>query len=341
MPLVSIIVPIYNATEYLENCIHSLLDQDYSTLEVIAVNDGSTDNSLYILNELSKKDARLVVVNQKNQGVSAARNHGLSIAKGEYVMFTDADDWLDGTALSVCVHSILSNKADVCMFAYMREYENRSNPRYLFPEDKIFNEVECAKLQRRLIGPVGNELRNPGMLDSLGTIWGKLYHRSVVEKMHFVDLKEIGTAEDTLFNIVAFLKVHKAVYVNRPFYHYRKNNSASETKRYKADLYLKWNCLFAYMKEAVHSKEAQTALSNRIALSMMGLGLNECASRNAWKEQKKRIRCILEQPHYVEAYRKLDFSYFPLHWKLFYFSAKHRLYYLYLFLVSCMNRAIS
>lgn len=214
-PFVSIIVPVYNTEKYISECLNSLFQQSYSHIEIIAIDDGSTDNSLNLLKELAAKDSRLKVFSQPNQGVSAARNLALSKATGTYVMFVDADDWIDSSTIEECLQAI--EDADVCFFAYVREFTNRSLPKLLFPQTQHFTGKACKQLQRRMIGPVGKELANPGMLDSLGTIWGKLYRREVLDGTSFIDLKIIGTAEDSLFNCNVFKKYRKPFISTRCF----------------------------------------------------------------------------------------------------------------------------
>lgn len=206
-PLVSIIVPVYNTEKYISQCMYSLIQQNYRHIEIIVVDDGSTDNSLSILNNISTTDNRLKVFSQSNQGVSAARNLALNKATGEFVMFVDADDWIDLSTIEECLQAI--GDADVCFFAYIREFTNHSLPRFLFPQTHIFAAEACKLLQRRMIGPTGKELANPEMLDSLGTIWGKLYRKEILDGTSFIDLKIIGTAEDSLYNCNVFRKVKK------------------------------------------------------------------------------------------------------------------------------------
>lgn len=336
--LVSIIVPVYNTEKYVSECLSSLIQQSYAHIEIITVDDGSTDNSLKILNDISAKDSRLKVLSQPNQGVSAARNLALSKAVGEYVMFVDADDWMDLSTIEECLQAI--GDGDVCFFAYIREFANRSLPKLLFSQTQIFSEEECKQLQRRMIGPIGKELANPGMLDSLGTIWGKLYRKEILNGAKFVDLSIIGTAEDSLFNYAIFRKVKKAIYLNKAFYHYRKYNSGAETKRYKPLLSQQWNELFEYMRTTTIDEIGQAALSNRIALSIIGLGLNECLSSDNLKRKTDKIAGIINQPHYREAYRKLDLSYFPIHWKVFFFAAKYNMKRMLMLLVLCIKKII-
>ena len=95
--LISIIIPIYNAEKYIERCINSLKNQTYKNIEIICINDGSTDNSLNILKRIAITDNRITIIEQENKGVSVARNKGIESAKGKYIMFLDADDWFELT----------------------------------------------------------------------------------------------------------------------------------------------------------------------------------------------------------------------------------------------------
>ena len=91
---ISIIIPVYNAEKYLKCCLDSILNQSYKNLEIIIINDGSTDNSLKVIEEYKKNDNRIILISQKNQGVSKSRNNGLELATGDYIMFIDPDDWI-------------------------------------------------------------------------------------------------------------------------------------------------------------------------------------------------------------------------------------------------------
>ena len=120
----SIIVPIFNCQKYLTKCINSLRNQTYKNLEIICIDDGSTDNSKQIIEEFSKQDKRIKLITQQNQGVSVARNNGIKIATGEYIMFVDADDWLDFNTCEILYH-ILQNQNEIDIIWFQtRVWEN-------------------------------------------------------------------------------------------------------------------------------------------------------------------------------------------------------------------------
>ena len=104
MPKLSIIIPVYNVEKYLPKCLESILGQSFKDFEIICVNDGSTDNSLQVLQTYKKQDGRIVIVDKKNEGSGIARNLGLSTARGNYVYFVDSDDWLENYALEKMIH---------------------------------------------------------------------------------------------------------------------------------------------------------------------------------------------------------------------------------------------
>ena len=328
-PLISIIVPVYKVEPYLSQCIDSLTCQTYSHLEIILVDDGSPDNCGKICDEYAAADDRIKVIHQANRGVSAARNAALAIANGEYVMFVDGDDWTDAVTCETAVKSAAEHGADVVMWTYMREYAGHSSVKSIFPEEFIlFDKMSVAALlHRRFIGLLRKELSHPENADALCPIWGKLYRRKIIQSP-FIDLAQIGTYEDGLFNLNVFADVDSAVFINKPMYHYRKTNSTSLTSTYKSQLFTQWQHLFDLMETyiAAHDLPADytEALYNRIALSLIGLGLNIMSADVSARRKMQLIREILSAERYREAYKRLKYQYLPLHWKVFFICAKFR-----------------
>ena len=116
---VSIIVPIYNTEQYLKKCIDSLINQTYKNLEILLINDGSTDNSDSICNEYVKKDNRIKYYKKENTGVSDTRNYGIKEAKGSYLTFVDSDDWLDLTTIENCMKVMIDKQVEILKFSYI------------------------------------------------------------------------------------------------------------------------------------------------------------------------------------------------------------------------------
>lgn len=346
-PLISVIIPVYNVEQYLSQCLDSILEQTYQNLELVCVNDGSPDRSSDILEKYAAKDERILVVTQENQGLSGARNTGIRHAHGKFIMFVDSDDWIEPETCEAAVSAALKYDADLVMWSYAREYENGSKDKYMFWEDEtVFEEAEVkSKLHRRLCGLYGEELKHPEYANAIETAWGKLYlaERIVENHVEFVDTKEIGT-EDALFNLYVLGYIERAVYLRRCYNHYRKTNQRSLTKTYNEKLFERWQRLFDYMRHYIQENNLSVvydmALDNRIALSLLGLGLNIVGSNYGMKKKITLLRDILTNDRYEAAYKKLDFSFFPIHWRVFFTCAKHRLAYGVYFLLQIIREIV-
>ena len=325
---ISIIIPAYNVQEYIKQCLESIINQTYKNLEIIVVNDGSKDKTLDIIESIAKDDSRIIVINQENQGVSAARNNALKGVDGDFVMFVDSDDWLDLDTCEVLIKEAVEENADIVMCGYVREYKEKSMPKAMFDEERIIfkNEEVKDKLHRRIFGPLGNELSAPEKLNAITTIWGKLYKASVLRDLEFVPYEEIGMCEDGYFNIFAFEKTKKAVFIKKFLYHYRKVISGgSLTQKKEVDTFERnkkfWKKLNLLIKSKELSDDYLKALNNRISLSLIENGISITLNRN---EKYNRLKIILNDEIYAEAINGLELKYFPLHWKMFFWFAKRR-----------------
>lgn len=325
--MISVVIPVYNSQQYLEKCLDSILNQTNKALEVICVDDKSTDLSLKMLKEYTLKDKRVKVFENPSRGVSAARNFALEICSGEYVLFVDSDDWIDLDICSEAFEAAEREKADVVIWSYIREYAGHSKPRYILgTEEKIYQNESLKTLYRRMYGLTDSELSQPENANTLITVWGKLYRREKIKSVRFTDLKYIGTSEDTLFNIEVFREIEKVVYLPKCAYHYRKTNSASVTTQYNPALYKQWENLYTKMERTipsgVDSNKYREALLNRIALGMIPYVLNVTVSEHGIKKQIEEIRTALLNRRYQEAFANLQIKWMPVHWKIFFIFAK-------------------
>ena len=334
-PQVSIIVPVYNVENYIERCLNSLVNQTFKDIEIITINDGSTDKSLELINKYVKEDIRVSVIDLGDEGVSYCRNLGIEKANGKYIMFVDSDDWIDSNMIEVMYKKAEENKLDLVMCSYIREFKDHSKEKiFNLPEEIIYKEDKVKnELLRKLVGPVKEELSNPEMLDALGTVWGKLYRTDILKenKIKFVDLKEIGSAEDTLFNIFTFNYLKKVMFLNKPMYHYWRDNPKSVTSQYNSKLKEQRKVFFKYIsdfiKENNFEQVFEEALNNRICTSVLGLGLIECSKNNKISRinKIKNIKKIINEEYIRNAYKNLELKYFSIHWRVFYFFIKNKM----------------
>ncbi|HWJ77146.1 MAG TPA: glycosyltransferase [Niallia sp.] len=230
---ISVIVPVYNIEQFLPNCIDSLIDQSFKDIEIILVNDGSSDNSPNICNEYAIMDKRIKVIHKKNEGVSVARNTGLRVAKGEFIAFVDGDDWVEHDIYSLMYNKITTSKADLIMCRFFNfspngDFEIAKEPLKsgVYSNNEIFQELVLPML--------GNKFVNLSENLIMGSIWRCLYKREIIYKnnMHFPEVK---IAEDMLFHLNYQLACKKVVILDKALYYYRYNPS-SATKKYITSL---------------------------------------------------------------------------------------------------------
>lgn len=340
---ISVIVPVYNAAETLERCLNSLALQTYKDIEIICVNDGSTDESAALLERFSENDARFKVYHKENAGVSMARNFGLDHATGEFVMFLDSDDWYDSYTCESAVKII--SDSDLGIFSMTLEYANGSEYRpTLGKVSQIWDGKElCADLHRRAIGLCGDELADIMRFDYLSLVFLKIFKRDIIEKHHlrFHDIREIGSFEDGLFNIDYLARVRSVRYSPSALYHYNKLNPASITSRYRPELPQKWSKLFGLIRNRVElyrSDVYERALNNRIAHSILGLGLNVMAAKDLGVFKKYiHIRRLLYSKELHRSFTVGDIRRMPFAFSVFYACSAIRFTPAVLLLLWCMS----
>lgn len=347
-PKISIIVPVYNTEKYLVKCLESLIHQTFENIEIVCINDGSTDASLEILKNYESMDKRIRIIDQNNKGLSETRNVGVKNASANYVMFLDSDDWIDLNTCKIAYKTVTEYKADIVMWSYIREFETKSLSKKIFDKNDeflVFEGKEARMIQRRMVGLIDTELKIPENIDALVTAWGKIYRKDIIIKnnVKFIDTKEIGT-EDALFNLHVFGHAGKIVFINEYFNHYRKDNVQSLTSNYKESLYGQWENLFSYMESYIKENDLDTtfqqALDNRIALSVVGLGLNIMQSKTSEINKVREIKQIISSPKRRKVYKQLTLKYFPLHWKIFYGCAKYKCAVGVYLLLMCIRKVI-
>lgn len=214
--LISIIVPAYNVEKYVEQCIISILEQSYSNIEVIIVNDGSTDNTGQIIDKISESDSRVRVLHKKNGGVSAARNSGIEMAKGEYLVFVDGDDYISQDYVEYMLSLIESTNSDFCLSKYC--YTKRG-------EKQTINEC-VEKLQPEDATAL---LLSPQVIVGC---WNKIFKKSLLIDNNIRFSTTLFYGEGLSF-ITTVSQVSKSIGVgNRKVYYYRRNNEDSATTKF-------------------------------------------------------------------------------------------------------------
>ena len=214
---VSIVVPVYNAEEYIAECLEAIIKQSYKNIEIILINDGSSDKSGEICDRYANLDNRIQVIHNKNYGVSYSRNCGIEIATGEYILFIDSDDIVEKEYVEILIKEIICNKCDVSICGYEKiDIINNKQVSFLI---RGYNDVFCGILKRDYY------ILEPFLL----TPWGKLYRTKVIKKYNIRFPEDCKIAEDQIFNYTYLNFVKKYVYINKPMYKYFLRNMYSLT----------------------------------------------------------------------------------------------------------------
>ena len=215
--LLSIIIPVYNVEKYLEKCIDSIINQTYTNLEIILVDDGSTDNCGNICDEYAKKDNRIKLIHKENGGTSDARNEGLKISTGEYIGFVDSDDYIEPNMYEEMINNIKKNNADIVICSY----NNTNNKK----RQRKVNKKRYSYINNDEIEIINKEEAVSKLFfdDSCrGFLWNKLYKRDMLyndKKLILFD-DNIKILEDLLYNYIVFQNADRVVFNHNRFYNY-------------------------------------------------------------------------------------------------------------------------
>ena len=254
-PMVSIIVPIYNAEQYLRRCVDSILNQEYTDFEVFLVNDGSTDSSGDICEEYGNKDTRVIVIQKENTGVSDSRNLALDRARGKYLQFLDSDDWITPDATRLFVRAAEEYGCDMVISDFYRVVGERLSPKGDIEEEGVLTREEFA----------AHMMENPADF-YYGVLWNKLYRRDIVVEHKLRMDTDISWCEDFMFNLeyIRYAKVFYALHA--PIYYYvkRKGSLASQGINISKTVKMKLNVFEYYNNFYKHVLEEEDYEKNRL-----------------------------------------------------------------------------
>lgn len=210
---VSIIVPIYNVEKYLDRCVISLLNQTYENIEIILVDDGSPDNSPKMCDEYAAGDSRVNVVHKINGGLSDARNAGLEVATGDYILFLDSDDYVELNMIEKLLKVAVTNKSDVVVFGYYADFVDK--------DESLLSTRNFPSINKSYSLDSFNEIPlNSDMIGLLGYAWNKLYNSKVIKSNNMKFTKGISLVEDMVFNGPVLMKCNNISFVEDMFVHY-------------------------------------------------------------------------------------------------------------------------
>ena len=286
MTKLSIIIPVYNAEKEIEKSIESILNQTFKDYEIICINDGSVDNSWDILTKLSKKEKRIKIFDQKNQGPHVARNNGMTKAKGEYIMFMDSDDYLQSNSfLQEYMDKITSKKLDILIGSYVKRDENGK----LLYKQKINTKSSWTKYMQV-------------------TPWGRIFRRDFLEK-NKIDFEKVIIGEDIYFNFKAYMCTNKIGYIKNFDYVYFFNtqsytNTGQRGLKEKIDILSLYDLLLKFVD--LKDKQMKYFLYRYAVWYLLFSG--RAATKDRFIEEYKRIYKYLKDNNIYKTISPLSFK---------------------------------
>lgn len=286
MSKISIIIPVYNAGKTIHKMIDSVINQTFKEIEIIIVNDGSTDNSLVVCESYATKDQRIKIINKSNEGVSIARNIGLEYAKCDYIMFVDADDWLEPNICELMYNEMIKEDSDLVICNHIIE-RNCGSERVSFnAHQKIHYEND---VKYKIVLSLIEEDKNDSIHEraSFRSPWGKLFKRKLILEKKLSFDKDLSIGEDFIFDLQYLMLCDKVIILEEYLYHYVKN-SESALGKYKSNAMITYKELLLklekYLKDYFQEHEYLSRL-NKLKIKYLLF----CIDNEMRKENRKNI----------------------------------------------------
>lgn len=255
--VISVIIPVYNCEKYIAECLDSVIQQTYTDIQIIAIDDGSTDKSGEILDRYAQKDARIQVLHSPNGGASAARNAGLAHAVGEFVTFVDSDDIIEPDMYQYMLAYFSEEDVDIVHCGYTK-----------INRDGTLKRVRGACEQYRFGSAEGMLHFIKGDLFT-GALWNKIYRRKILDRISFDNNIKIN--EDVLFNFYAFREARRSVFLSKTFYHYYERENASTQRTGSLKKASDCKAVAATIFEESQGEPYETAARSKYIMALMSL----------------------------------------------------------------------
>ncbi len=339
-PEISIIIPVYNVEKYIERCVNSLTNQTFQSIEIILVDDSSTDSSLEICKKLAEKDARIKVIHKENEGAGKARNAALKLATGKYIGFVDSDDYVAPDMFKVLYEKAEKYNSDLILsgvsFVNGNTFSEEGNnvTKNYFEEDTHFDTEDAIKeLKMGIIGslPYDADDSKYGM-----SIWKNLFRHEIIQKnnLYFESERE-KLSEDALFMVDFVACIKKATGIKEAFYNYCRNGE-SISKSYKKD---KFEKSLVFIKE-VEKRFKKDIVSEKYQIYLYRFWQAMCRvicsqeimhatdNKIKYKDLKKRLIPICTHAMTIETFKNYPLHTLPLKQRIFAYCIKYKMYFM-------------
>lgn len=309
--LISVIVPVYNAEKYLDRCLQSILVQTYTYFEIILINDGSTDRSQVICEKYAQVDKRIRVIKKVNSGVAKTRNVGIQMAKGKYISFVDADDYIKSNMLEKMIIRAEQNNSDIVMCKYFVDNEGEIY-KVSMDYEKVYD--GCSSIKEGLLILYYEEYHN-----GLYSLWNKLIKRSIYTENNILFDVSLKRGEDAWFIFQCLKHCKRVDFISEPFYYYYQNNGSIMHTLYE-DQYEKW----VYMRKLLLKENSVLKINIDYSLFYKEFLYKVAIYCREMIKQHKENKAleIMHDEFYLNALKYAD--HFPVHIKIIHFFIKNK-----------------
>lgn len=306
-PLISVIVPVYNIENFLDECLKSVVNQVYKNLEIILVDDGSSDSSGRLCDEWAQKDNRIKVIHTENGGAASARIFGMKAANGDYISLIDGDDWLDSELYSLCAAQAEIYDADVIMYDLCYEYPDRSEEYHQNIKPGYYDKV---RLENEIYPTM---LLNFNILPSGCT---KVFKKAVLEKNIYDVPAGTQIGEDAAYTYSSVFCSGNMVYIDKALYHYRIFSQSSSHK-YKPELYHNFSNSYYFLKKRLSNSKSDLsgALHFYLIYLVTMLVRNEMRADDK-KSRNAHLKSLCSNKDIINSAASVNKSYFKFDEKI-------------------------
>lgn len=327
--LISVIVPVYNVEKYLQNCLDKIINQTYKNLEIIVLDDGSTDKSSEICDYYEKKDSRIKVIHKKNEGLGITRNRGISNANGKYVCFIDSDDFMDTNMIEKLYLALKHNKADTSYCGYFEYYSNIKYIEHILDVHRDSYEgqeiIDCFLLRM-----IGNEATEKKDFKFSMSVWHALYSLDIIKEYNICFPSERKyISEDIIFDIDYLSKSRKVCFVKDALYYYRCNNFNSLTQKIAENEFEKIKILINKIEQEIANKTNKAnyiEYTDRMFLARIRTYLKKINLGNYSLKNKYLItKRVLNDYQVRKVVNRYPFKYNPIKIKIFNIALKYKM----------------
>lgn len=323
-PKVSIIIPVYNVEKYLRQCLESVINQTYKNLEIILVNDGSTDNSGKICEEYALNDERIKVIHKENGGVSSARNNGLRLLDGSYVSFVDSDDYLENNF----IEKLVEVRADIAICSFYKEYPFNS-------EKKIITKAKTSKTKDEFIYDILSFQK------AAGCAWGRIFSAKFLKENNLFYDENLKVAEDAEFSLRAVQYNPKVVYIPEILYHYNFS-SGSIVRKFNRFYFECYKKSLNKIENIIDKTKYLIQWNNFVVYHLLLICVNYCfnlSNKVSYCTKKQMLKNVLKDDLFADSLILSNPRDFQLTKKITVFFLKHKIYFM-VYLISIIRNKI-